>query len=128
MIIGRGNRSARRKNVPQCNFAHHKPHMTWPGLEPGPRGGKPATNRLSYGTAFSCRNYDISLQNTNSLQIRKWHATARLFSWGQRREPWRDRHGCSLLLPGRVSVTAVPSYKAGRRVSGAPNTRRRSRL
>jgi hypothetical protein len=28
MIIGRGNRSARRKNVPQCNFAHHKPHMT----------------------------------------------------------------------------------------------------
>jgi hypothetical protein len=33
--------------LPQYRFVHHKSHMTWPGLEPG----KPATNRLSYGTA-----------------------------------------------------------------------------
>jgi hypothetical protein len=26
--------------------------MTRPGLEPGRRGGKPATNRLSYGAAY----------------------------------------------------------------------------
>jgi hypothetical protein len=37
-------------NLPQCHFVHHNPHMTWPGLEPGRRGGKPATNSLSYGT------------------------------------------------------------------------------
>jgi hypothetical protein len=41
------------ENLPQCHFAYHKTHMTWPGIEPaGRRGGKPATNRLSYGTAI----------------------------------------------------------------------------
>jgi hypothetical protein len=55
MKIGRGNRSIQRKPaaVPlcQCHFVHH--NSTSPGLDsnPGRRGGNPATNRLSYGTA-----------------------------------------------------------------------------
>jgi hypothetical protein len=39
------------ENLPQCRFVHHKLHML-PGRAPGRRGGKPATNRLSYGAAF----------------------------------------------------------------------------
>jgi hypothetical protein len=32
----------------QCRFVHHKSHMTWPGSNPGHRGGKPEL----YGTAI----------------------------------------------------------------------------
>jgi hypothetical protein len=39
------------ENLSQCCFVHHKPHMLCPDANPGRRGGKPATNRLSYGTA-----------------------------------------------------------------------------
>jgi hypothetical protein len=51
MMIGRGNRIL-GENLPQCHFVHHKPHMTSRGANSGHRGGKPATNRLSYGTAI----------------------------------------------------------------------------
>jgi hypothetical protein len=37
------------ENLPQRHFVHHKAQLTRPGFEPG----KPATNRLSYGTANS---------------------------------------------------------------------------
>jgi hypothetical protein len=42
------------ENLPQRHFCPSQ-NPTWPdpGLNPGRRGGKPATNRLSYGAAFS---------------------------------------------------------------------------
>jgi hypothetical protein len=39
------------ENLPQRHFVHHIPTWPDPGLNPGRRGGKPATNRLSYGAA-----------------------------------------------------------------------------
>jgi hypothetical protein len=49
MKIGKGNRSTRRKPAPLSTT-----NPTWldPGLNPRRRGGKPATNRLSYGAAL----------------------------------------------------------------------------
>jgi hypothetical protein len=38
-----------KKNVARRHFVHHKFHLP----DPGRRGGKPATNRFSYGAAKS---------------------------------------------------------------------------
>jgi hypothetical protein len=52
MKIGRGTRSTRRNPAPRHLYTTN---ATWldPGLNPSRRGGKPTTNRLSYGAAFS---------------------------------------------------------------------------
>jgi hypothetical protein len=50
MRIGRGNRSTRRKPAPVPLCPPQIPHDL--GSNPGRRDGKPATNRLSCGTAL----------------------------------------------------------------------------
>jgi hypothetical protein len=52
MPIGRGNRSTQKKTCPNATLPTTNP--AWPdlGSNLGRRRGKPATNRLSYGTAF----------------------------------------------------------------------------
>jgi hypothetical protein len=39
------------ENLPQRHFCPSQNPTCPPGFEPGRRGGKPATNRLSYGAA-----------------------------------------------------------------------------
>jgi hypothetical protein len=51
MNIGRGTRSTRRKPSPAPLCPPQIPLDQTPGSNPGRRGGKPATNRLSYGAA-----------------------------------------------------------------------------
>jgi hypothetical protein len=59
------------ENLLQSHFCPSQ-NPTWrdPGLNPGRRGGKPATNRLSYGAAFNRLlvldngTTDIALTNT----------------------------------------------------------------
>jgi hypothetical protein len=50
MMIGKGNRSNRRKPAPVPFCPPQIPHAL-PGRELGLPHGKPVTNRLSYGTA-----------------------------------------------------------------------------
>jgi hypothetical protein len=38
------------ETLPQCRFLLNKTHMLCLDVNPGCRGGKPATNRLSCGT------------------------------------------------------------------------------
>jgi hypothetical protein len=40
------------ENLPQRHFVHPNPTWLDPGLNPGRRGKKPATNLLSYGAAI----------------------------------------------------------------------------
>jgi hypothetical protein len=51
MIIGRGKRSIRRNPAPMPLCPPLTPHAC-PDAKPDRRGGKPAINRLSYGTAY----------------------------------------------------------------------------
>jgi hypothetical protein len=54
MKIGRENRSTRRKPAPASLLSITKFHTNFdPGLNPGRRGAKPATMRLSYGADLS---------------------------------------------------------------------------
>jgi hypothetical protein len=48
------------ENLPRRNFVHHKSHLPDQGENPGRRGGKPATNRFSYGAA---RLIEINTKN-----------------------------------------------------------------
>jgi hypothetical protein len=45
------NRSTRGKTCPSATFSTTNPTWTDRGSNPGVRGGRPATNRLSHGTA-----------------------------------------------------------------------------
>jgi hypothetical protein len=55
--IDRGNRSTRRKPAPAPLCPPQIPHDQTRAWTPGRRGGKPATNRLSYGAAFWVPHY-----------------------------------------------------------------------
>jgi hypothetical protein len=54
-------------NLPQCCFVHHKLHMLCQDVNSGRRGGKPATNRLSYGTAW--QNVDTAVIRELELAV-----------------------------------------------------------
>jgi hypothetical protein len=47
----RGKPKDSEENLFQCRFVYSKPHIDFPGSEPGPPWEKPAIKRLCFGTA-----------------------------------------------------------------------------
>ena len=59
------NRSTRGKTCPSATLSTTNPTWTRPGLNPGLRGERPATNRLSHGTAST----EVAAQQVITQQI-----------------------------------------------------------
>jgi hypothetical protein len=64
MMIDRGNRSTRRKPAPVPLCPPQTP-QAYPDANPDRRGGKPATNRLSYGTVVFHFHLPLSLGSSD---------------------------------------------------------------
>jgi hypothetical protein len=118
MRIGRGNRSTRRKpvSVPLC--PPQIPHDL--GSNPGRRGGKPATNPLSYGTANVTGNsrcqFSRSFQRKSTHGVRGYLDLAGRSSVPRSQEPTArpyspdtERRPPCFCLWGCFSVTLLAS-------------------
>jgi hypothetical protein len=67
------------ENLPQHHFVRYKSHLPDPGLNPDRRGGKPATNRLTYGAA---------LLNISCALVSLGGVPANLSSYSWRQSGW----------------------------------------
>jgi hypothetical protein len=80
MKIGRGNRSTRRKPAPAPLCLPQIPHDQTRARTPGRRGGKPATNHLSYGAA---RTRLLTYRTTQRSINVGFEPTTPVFEWAK---------------------------------------------
>jgi hypothetical protein len=103
-MISRGNRSTRKKTRPSATLSPTNPTCC-PDSSPGRYGGKPATNRLSYGTAciYKFDNITICIKWCWFLEVRY-----KIFPLMRAIKYWlKCSFCCSSLL---LSTTSICSY------------------
>ena len=87
------NRSTRRKTCPSATLSTINPTWTEPGSNPGLRGERLATNRLSHGTAYRRFNDEKKSARKQCYQLMSRHP--QLYLWNADiRAPaiWNDRY------------------------------------
>jgi hypothetical protein len=98
-MIGKGNRSIRRKTAPVPLCPPQTPHVTWSGIDAGRRCGMPASIRLSYGT----------VQHTDNIHhvanYHRFHSSPR--------NGWRSHDNREELASVRFEVFTAVTMKNG---------------
>jgi hypothetical protein len=84
MIIGRGNRVL-GESPPAVTFVHHKSHITWPEIEPGPPWWEVGTSLLN------TRSHHPYLNNCHVVQSYKCFAYHLLLALAYSFKPWTWR-------------------------------------
>jgi hypothetical protein len=83
------NRSTRGKTCPSATLSTTNPTGTDPGSNPGLRGGRPATNRLSRGTANNTVGFTLHFQDFPSYGRRPTITTlTRIYQQSSRFSCW----------------------------------------
>jgi hypothetical protein len=106
MKISRGNRSTRRKPAP-TPLCPPTTNPTWsdPGSNPGRRGGKPATNRLSYGAACSIVYKHLKCWCGHRLEVPAYRIWT---DWGRVRGSVLHTPNSYMVFP---SLDSCPKYR-----------------
>jgi hypothetical protein len=78
MKLTGGNRSTRGKTCPSATLSTTNPTWTNPGSNPGLRGGRPAANRLSHGTARP--NASSTMVNIYTTFLNTYGSNVELYS------------------------------------------------
>jgi hypothetical protein len=105
------------KTCPSATLSTTNPTWLDPGLNPGRRGGKPATNRLSYGAAYSLFN-DVFVSYTAELNACLWISNCQL----------RGSKGLRVILRCNPimcleKLSKIINYKSRQLITDFPNKR-----